>query len=186
MRLVKHAQEFISDHITEGSIVLDLTSGNGHDSLYLAKKVGEQGKLYAIDIQKKAIQATKELLSAENCLGQTRFILSCHTKFPDNIPRKVKGKANAIMLNLGYLPKGDHQITTKPETTIETISYAYDWLDPEGVMTIIAYRGHSGGQRENLAVSKLISDQKWYCEVELGNEKDTSPILYMIRKLRRD
>ena len=105
MRLVKHAQKFISDHITEGSIVLDLTSGNGHDSLYLAKTVGEQGKLFAVDIQKKAIQATKELLSAENCLGQTRFILSCHTKFPDIIPRKVKGKANAIMLNLGYLPK---------------------------------------------------------------------------------
>ena len=184
MRLVKHAQKFISDHITEGSIVLDLTSGNGHDSLYLAKTVGEQGKLFAVDI-KKSNPGDKELLSAENCLGQTRFILSCHTKFPDIIPRKSKeGKANAICQH-GYLPKGDQQITTKPETTIAGISYAYEWLAPEGVMTIIAYRGALRRTKENLAVSKLISDQKWYCEVELGNEK-TLLQFFMIRKLRRD
>ena len=87
--------EFISDHIAEGSIVLDLTSGNGHDSLYLAKTVGEQGKLFAVDIQKKAIQATKELLSAEIALARLFY-----SELPHKIPRqnpsksKRKGKCN--------------------------------------------------------------------------------------------
>ena len=70
MRLVKHAQKFISDHITEGSIVLDLTSGNGHDSLYLAKTVGEQGKLFAVDIQKKQSRRRKNYFPQKIALAR--------------------------------------------------------------------------------------------------------------------
>ena len=186
MRLVNHAQKFISEHITQGSTALDLTCGNGYDSLFLAQKVGSRGMLYSIDIQSYAIQKARDLLRSENCNSQTKFILSCHTKLSGILPSAVKGKVSAIMLNLGYLPGGDRQIMTMAETTISAVSHAYDWLSYKGGMTILVYRGHKGGQEENLAVKNLILRNEWNCKIELGNQKNDSPILYMISKIRRD
>ena len=182
MKLVSYAQEFVAQRINNGSIALDLTCGNGKDSLFLARIVGRQGKLYSIDIQKDAIQRTKKILSNEDCLVQSRLILSCHSKFTQKIPFELKGEISAVMFNLGYLPKGDHQLTTKSETTIAAIVNAYDWLSLRGVMTLIAYRGHPGGTQENIAVKNLISANKWNCKTEYGNQKNESPILYMISK----
>ena len=186
MRLVNHAQKFISEYITQGSTALDLTCGNGHDSLFMAKKVGTLGKLYSFDIQSHAIQNARDLLRSENCITQTNFILRCHTELSDIIPSLIKGKVSAIMLNLGYLPGGDRQIMTMAETTISAVSHAYDWLSYKGGMTILVYRGHKGGQEENLAVKNLILRNEWNCKIELGNQKNDSPILYMISKIRRD
>ena len=75
---------------------------------------------------------------------------------------------------------------TMAETTIPAVSLAYDWLSYKGGMTILVYRGHKGGQEENLAVKNLILRNEWNCKVELGNQKNDSPILYMISKIRRD
>ena len=182
MRLVQIAQEFIGEHIGNGSIATDLTCGNGKDSAFLARKIGINGKLYSFDIQENAIEETKNMLLLENCIHQTHVILSCHTKFPEIIPSELKGMINASMMNLGYLPKGDHEITTKTETTITAITKSYEWLSSKGVMTIIAYRGHSCGEEENLAVKNLISEKKWTCKTKLGKEQRRSPILYMISK----
>ena len=96
-----------------------------------------------------------------------------------------KGKVSAIMLNLGYLPGGDRQIMTNAKTTVTAVSDAYDWLSCRGGMTVLVYRGHKGGQEENLALKNLIFSNEWNCEIELGNQKDDSPILYMINKIRR-
>ena len=95
MRLVKHAQKFISDHITEGSIVLDLTSGNGHDSLYLAKTVGEQGKLFAVDIQ-KSNPGDKRITFRRKLPWPDSFYSELPHKIPRHHPSKSKrkGKCN--------------------------------------------------------------------------------------------
>lgn len=182
MRLVQLAQEYIGKHIGNGSIVIDLTCGNGKDSVFLAQKIGTNGKLYSFDIQENAIEETKNLLLLEDCISQAHVILRCHAKFTEAIPSELKGMIDASMINLGYLPKGDHAITTKTETTITAILKSYEWLSSKGVMTILAYRGHPGGEEENLAVRNLISEKKWNCKTKLGIEQRRSPILYMISK----
>lgn len=186
MRLVTQAQEFISKYLSNGAIALDLTCGNGKDTLFLAKKVGNDGLVYAIDIQQKALEETRKFLTHEDCIDQTTIISTCHSEFPKHIHQKLKGRISAIMLNLGYLPQGIRERITQPETTIAAISHAYSWLSPKGGMSILAYRAHPGGQQENLAVKNLILENRWNCTTEYGNQKKESPILYMISKNQRD
>ena len=56
-------KQFIESHIKEGGTVVDFTMGNGHDTLWLSNKVGENGKVYAFDIQKAALESAEKLLS---------------------------------------------------------------------------------------------------------------------------
>ena len=53
--LQKH---FILTHLKEGDIAVDFTMGNGHDTEFLSKTVGESGHVYAFDVQKQAIEST--------------------------------------------------------------------------------------------------------------------------------
>ena len=55
-------KQFISSHVKEGGTVCDFTMGNGHDTLWLSEKVGENGKVYAFDIQQAALDNTRSLL----------------------------------------------------------------------------------------------------------------------------
>ena len=87
------------------------------------------------------------------------------------------------MMNLGYLPGGDPQTTTTPENTEKALESAYNWLKADGVISVIAYRGHPGGKLEYSAVQTIINKNQWNCRIEFGNKKETSPILYMIRKM---
>ena len=74
MKLVEIAHQFISKRVKNGSITLDLTSGNGKDAVFLAKQVGHQGRVYAFDIQESAISITKK------ALGETWLTFTSQTE----------------------------------------------------------------------------------------------------------
>ena len=186
MKLVEIAHQFISKHVKNGSITLDLTSGNGKDAVFLAKQVGHQGRVYAFDIQESAISITKKLLERHGLHSQAKLKNSCHSKFSNLIPRSHYGKISAVMLNLGYLPNGDKQIITKPQSTIAAIVQAYEWLEGGGIISILCYLGHDGGSAEHHAVQCLIENKKWSFTKEVGSEKNDSPILYLIIKNQKD
>ena len=42
---------YLENIINEDDVVIDATMGNGYDTVYLAKKVGPKGKVYAFDVQ---------------------------------------------------------------------------------------------------------------------------------------
>ena len=48
-------KQFILTHVKEGDICADFTMGNGYDTEFLARTVGESGKVYAFDIQPAAV-----------------------------------------------------------------------------------------------------------------------------------
>ena len=98
MRLVQIAQEFIGEHIGNGSIATDLTCGNGKDSAFLGRKIGINGKLYSFDIQENAIEETKNLLLLEDCI-LAHVILRCHAKFR-GYSTELKGMIDASMITL--------------------------------------------------------------------------------------
>ena len=50
--------------------------------------------------------------------------------------------------NLGYLPKGNKEIVTKPETTIMAINEIFDILSIEGIIILVIYHGHEEGKVE--------------------------------------
>ena len=54
------SHEIVERLVKEGDIVVDATAGNGNDTVFLAKLAGENGKVYAFDIQEKALSKTKE------------------------------------------------------------------------------------------------------------------------------
>ena len=69
--LLTTEKNFIIPHVKEGSVVADFTMGNGHDTLFLSKTVGENGKVYAFDIQEAAVESTAKLLKEVSYVALT-------------------------------------------------------------------------------------------------------------------
>ena len=51
-RLLAHSQTAV-----KGDYAVDATLGNGHDTCFLAEIVGDSGKVFGFDIQKKRLKA---------------------------------------------------------------------------------------------------------------------------------
>ena len=106
---------FILQHLGEGDVAVDFTMGNGHDTEFLSKTVGENGHVFAFDIQEKALASTSENLEKAGCPNNYTLILDSH----HNVKKYVDVPIKAGMFNLGYLPgSGKKEITAlelKPE-----------------------------------------------------------------------
>ncbi|MBR3640340.1 MAG: hypothetical protein IKN50_07020 [Clostridia bacterium] len=48
--LLEMHKSFLKAHLRPGDVAVDFTMGNGHDTEFLSKAVGETGKVYAVDI----------------------------------------------------------------------------------------------------------------------------------------
>lgn len=56
--IVSRAQQLLSEVLTSGDLAVDLTAGNGSDTLFLAQTVGPTGQILAFDIQEQALVNT--------------------------------------------------------------------------------------------------------------------------------
>ena len=52
-------KHFILSHLGVGDVAVDFTMGNGNDTLFLSRTVGESGRVYAFDIQEEALASTR-------------------------------------------------------------------------------------------------------------------------------
>ena len=55
-------------------------------------------------------------------------------------------------LNLGYLPGGNKEFATRSDTTLAALAAALDLVSAGGIITVVCYPGHAGGQDEQDAV----------------------------------
>ncbi len=176
------AKNFIASALRPGDVAIDATTGNGNDTIFMAERVGNTGKVYAFDIQQKALEETRIKLSSQHLLQQTELIHSGH----EDMDHYVKEEAAAIMFNLGYLPKGDHSIVTTAQTTIQGIEKSLVHLKPSGLLTIVIYPGHSEGLVEKKAVLSYVKtlDQKLFSVLfmEFINQANNPPLLIVIEK----
>jgi len=53
-------QRLVEPYVKKGQVVADLGCGPGYYTLVLAKNVGPEGKIYAVDLDKKCIQALEK------------------------------------------------------------------------------------------------------------------------------
>lgn len=184
--LTKQAHFLIEHKINSGAIVIDATVGNGHDTLFLAKQVGKTGRVYGFDIQQVALEAARSKLQEANLLDRLTLILTNHALMKDKIPVQFHGKISAIMFNLGYLPGGDKSLITRADSTLVALKSASQILSPNGIMTILAYPGHDGGDMETDQVKKWceqLDQQQFKVDIFSSVEnKNPMPVLFSISK----
>lgn len=175
------AKKFVQKALTKDGIAIDATAGNGYDTLFLAQLVGQDGQVYAFDIQEKAIQDTAAKLK-QHGFYNVDLIKDGH----QNMDQHIKGTVDAVMFNLGYMPGGDHALITQPENTVLGVKKALNLIKPAGIITIIVYTGHLGGLEEKEALEEMLFDldQKDYelFEGNYPNQINNPPILYVIER----
>lgn len=147
------ARDVLRRAVRPGDAAVDATMGNGHDTLFLCSRVGENGRVYAFDIQEKAVRATEQLLRENGMLDRARLHCAGHERMAEFVREPVQ----AAVFNLGWLPGGDHGITTHWETTEQAVQSALDLLSVGGVLVICAYPGHPEGERERERLTGFLS-----------------------------
>ena len=175
-------KKFILTHLGEGDVAVDFTMGNGHDTCFLSKTVGETGKVYAFDIQEGALSSTAAFLEKENCPKNYTLILDSHHNAKNHITEKIK----AGMFNLGYLPgSGNKALTTKRETTLPAVQNAIEMLDSDGILLVAVYPGHQEGYEEGVMLKEYFSTlsrfQMSISQFQIVNSP-TSPYFFIVEK----
>lgn len=152
LSLVSLAHQALTDILGPGDTAIDATVGNGHDTLFLARTVGAAGTVYGFDIQEQALDTAHQRLQEENLSGHVSLYHAGHEAMMVALPESARGWVKAVMFNLGYLPGGDKQRTTRIPTTLAALEQARDLLAPGGAISVLAYTGHPGGREEAEAV----------------------------------
>ncbi len=172
------------EHVSVGDVVVDATCGNGLDTLAMARLVGPGGHVYAVDIQKAAIDATRELVSTEGMESRVSLIHGSHA---EPIPGlSTDPIVRCVLFNLGYLPGSDKSVTTTSDSTIEAHRRLIELLAPGGVIMTTVYVGHHGGQEEGKALEAWCKelDGKRYSVArhEWVNQEGSPPFILIIQR----
>ena len=120
---------------------------------FLAKKAGAAGQVYAFDVQEEALSATRKRLEDGNLLSRAHLIKDGHEKMGKYINEPVK----AVVFNLGFLPGGNKEIITKPDSTLQALQASLSLLAEGGIITLVVYSKHKGGMEEMNVVEKYLS-----------------------------
>lgn len=183
-RVIQYAQTLLTMSVTEGDIAVDATAGNGHDTLFLANLVGDDGYVYAFDVQKEAVDATLNRL-LDNALEHRALVLR---DGHENVTKYVTKPVSAAIFNLGYLPGSDHSIVTKPNTTVQAIESLLKLLKVGGMIVLVVYHGHEGGKTERDEVIRFVSElpQKYIhvLRYEFINQKNDPPFIIALEKVK--
>ena len=140
--ITQYCHERIQQMIKEPLLCIDATAGTGKDTVFLAKLVGEKGRVISMDIQEMAIEQTKKRLLKERLSDRAEVVLDSHAHM-DKYAQK--DSVSLIMFNLGYLPGGDHSLSTKADTTIEALEKGLNLLHEGGMISLLIYSGGDSG-----------------------------------------
>lgn len=175
---------FMEEHIQPGDICIDATMGNGNDTLLLSQLCGPTGHVYAFDIQKQALDATKKRLLEADVAENYQLILDSHTNMESYVE---KDSVSCIVFNFGYLPGGDHTKATKSQTSIQALNIALSLLKKKGQLSLCIYSGGDSGFEELDAILDWLKalDPKKYLVIKTDyyNRPNNPPIPVLVIKL---
>lgn len=185
--------------------LIDATAGTGKDTLFLCNLLGEDGgEVLSMDIQKIALEKTKARLiknGYKESFGElpekswavlqdisgtksVRLIFRGHEHIGEYFPSE---SVDLIMFNLGYLPGGDHSLTTRPDTTLPALEKALSLLKVGGLLSLMIYSGGDSGFEEKeqvLTWLKGIDPRRYMVLVEsFYNRPNNPPLPVFVRKL---
>lgn len=171
----------ISENVREGDICIDATAGRGNDTLFMASLVGDSGHVTAFDIQSEAVESTRALLENEGLSHRADVRLQSHAEMDTLFE---EGTVSCITFNFGWLPKGDHSISTKKESSLEAIEKGLRLLKKDGIMTLIIYYGRDTGFEEKDAILEYLptidSGKYTVLEMPFVNRPNCPPIPIII------
>ena len=97
MNALDAVRKAVLEHLPAGGFAIDATAGRGGDTVFLARTVGETGRVLAFDIQEEAVESTRARLKAEG-LTNARGDHSVYTR--------ADSTCRAITAGLGLLRRG--------------------------------------------------------------------------------
>lgn len=178
----KWAQKIIEANIKPGDTVIDATMGNGYDTLWLAELVGENGRVYAFDVQEEAVSNTRRRLSENGLLERAELFHKGH----EELGMTVRAMVDGVVFNLGWLPGAEKAVKTACETTLSALRQALSMLKIGGVVTVCVYPGHEEGERELGMLREFTAalDDKAYDAVMFTyvNIRKKPPVLFAITR----
>ena len=178
-------KHFILEHLSEGEVAVDFTMGNGNDTLFLSKTVGDGGRVYAFDIQEDALTSTRAHLTKNGAPENYTLICASHHRVKEFVKEPIK----AGMFNLGFLPRSQNKrVTTMRETTMPAVEAAIDMLLPDGVLIIAIYPGHEEGALEGEMLREYFktTSRFYICPSEFRIlNSPTSPYFFLVEKSAR-
>lgn len=185
-RILPFARNLLQLAINEGDYTVDATIGNGHDTAMLASLVGESGHVFGFDIQKEAIDNTTTRLNEQQLLNRVSLFHKSHNQLLTTIPTETHGKISGAVFNLGYLPGGNKEIVTKPNSTIEAIEQLLTIMKPDGIIVLVVYHGHEEGaiERDRLMeyCSTLDQNRAHVLMYRFMNQVNNPPFIIAIEK----
>lgn len=196
-RIVPYAQRLLAEVLAPGDLAVDLTAGNGHDTLFLQQQVTATGHVIAFDIHPDALDATAARLQAVGITtrrivrpdaavsdADVTLVAAGHETCGDYLQPPVQ----AAIANLGYLPGSDRKSPTRSPTSLAAFAQIAEMLAPGGRLAVVVYPGHAGGDAEAAAV------EAWFCtlpqgdwnvlQIRVGNAPQ-APFLLVAEKRRR-
>jgi len=185
--ILSFAHALVRERVREGDVCVDATMGNGHDTLFLARLVGDGGRVVAFDVQEAALRATRDRLTAAGIpTARCELLLRSHAEMAEAVGPDAVGRVAAVMFNLGYLPGGDHRVVTRPETTLAALDAALLLLRPGGALTAVVYPGHEGGASEASAVADwaaALPQEKYQAmSYRFLNQRNAPPYVVAVEK----
>ncbi|MCM3400148.1 class I SAM-dependent methyltransferase [Oceanobacillus profundus] len=183
--ILNYAHYLLEETIQSGEKVIDATCGNGNDTLFFSKLVGENGHVYAFDIQDQAIANTRKVLINNNC-SNVSLIHDSHERILDYFPKDKNEEIAGAIFNLGYLPRSDKTVITTPDSTVTAVDAILNRLKKDGLVVLVVYHGHEGGKEEKEGLLKYLLqlDQKQFNVLRYGfiNQKNDPPFILAIQK----
>lgn len=153
-RPTQRAHREVERVVQAGDVVIDATAGNGHDTVFLAKLVGESGKVHAYDVQEAAIVSTRERCATQGVEERVVLHHESHVALANHCD---PGTVAVVMFNLGYLPGADHEVITTSGETLQALQAASMALRQGGCLCVVCYPGHAGGDEEAAQVEEWMN-----------------------------
>ncbi len=176
------AHKCLAEIVHEGDFCIDATAGRGNDTAFLAELCGRNGRVAAFDIQRDAVESTRSLLASKGL--DADVYLDSHS----NMDKYgfAKGSVTAITFNFGWLPCGNHSISTHADTSLEALDKSLELLKPGGVVSLCIYYGRDTGFAERDAILDYLDklDNKKYTAIvnRFVNRPNCPPISAFIFK----
>jgi predicted methyltransferase len=118
-------------HVADGTVVADLGAGGGWFTVRLARRVGRNGRVYAVDVQRLMKEAIERRVQREGYTNVTTILGD------DDDPRlPADGRTDAVLIVDAF-----HEMEN-PVRMLQNVSRT---LKPQGRIGIIDYRPGEGG-----------------------------------------
>lgn len=150
-------QQQALDHVDKKLKALVHTTGSASNSYQLFCKSHCQLGQHLLNLLEKKLHDAPQKCCVTRGLVSSSLL---------NVTARQRALLNlkCVVFNLGYLPKGDKAVITRPKSSCMAILQALTFLSDGGFCAITLYPGHEGGDLEALEIEGLLKElprHKW-------------------------